>query len=135
MRMLIASLVLAASVALGAASASAEDAANAYGPAPGDEVVVYVHRFKPESFEAGLKIVKEGFTAAQASAGQTRKNYILVDPANYEVVLVSYFAPGSSVEDWHKFMGRLDVLKELEPMRSEPLKLQRYTLDSITAAP
>ena len=106
-------------------------AAETYSPQKGDEVVVYTHKFKAENYEAGLKLVEEAFPAAQAKAGQTRRNYILVNPTDHEVTLISFFAPGSSVEEWHKFMGRLDVLKQLEPMRSEPLKLERFKLESI----
>jgi hypothetical protein len=115
--------------------ASGVMAEEAYSPAKGDEVVVYTHRFKAENFVEGVKLVEEGFTSAQAAAGQTRRNYFLVNPTNYEIIVVSTFAPGSGVDEWHKFMGRLDLLKTLEPMRSEPLKLQRYTLDAVTSAP
>ncbi len=95
----------------------------------------YTHRFKADDYEEGLKLTREGFTAAQAAAGQTRKNYILVNPERHEVVLISYFANGSEVDAWHKFMGRLDILEKLEPMRSEPIKIEHFKLDSITTAP
>jgi hypothetical protein len=74
----------------------------------------------------------QNLTAAQKAADQTRRNYFLVNPTTYEMVVVSFFAPGSSVDEWHKFSGRLGVLKQLEPMRSEPMKLRRYTVDAVT---
>ncbi|PPE80492.1 hypothetical protein C3941_10110 [Kaistia algarum] len=122
-------------VSLAWAAPALADQKPAYEPATGDEVVIYTHVFKPENFEEGLKLTTEGFTAAQAAAGQTRKNDILVDRANHKIVLISYFDKGSSVEAWHAFMGRLDLLKKLEPMRSEPLKVERFKLDAVTTAP
>ena len=73
-----------------------------YQPAPSDEVVIYTHRFKAEEFEKGVKRVEEGFTQAQKALGQTRLNYFLVSPSNYEVVVVSFFSKETSVEEWHK---------------------------------
>ena len=113
-----------------APGARAEDAH--YQPAPPDEAVIYTHRFKAEEFEKGVKRVEEGFTAAQKALGQTRLNYFLVNPSNYEVVVVSFFSKETSVEEWHKYVGRLDLLKELEPMRREPMILQRFQVHAVT---
>lgn len=103
--------------------------------AKGNEVVIYSHHFKPENFAAGLKLVEDGFTAAQAEMGQTRQNYFLVNPSTYHVVVVSFFAKEESVDDWHEFKGRLDILGQLEPMRREPPELERFTLDAVTTSP
>lgn len=132
---LIGALAVAVPLAFSPLPSMAQQPAAAFAPAKGNDVVVYTHRFKPENFEAGVKLVEEGFTAAQAAAGQTRQNYFIVNPDSHEIVVVSFFGPGSDVEEWHKFMGRLDILKTLEPMRSEPLQLKRYTVDAITGAP
>ena len=105
----------------------------AQAPAAGDEVAVYTHRFNAEDFEQGVKLVEEGFTAAQSQMGQTRLNYFLVNPLTYEVVVVSFFGEGESVDDWHKYMGRLDVLERLAPLRREPLALERYQVHAVTA--
>jgi len=128
----LAAIVLAAGVSAGGAEAADT---NAYAPAPGNEVVVYTHHFKPETFEAGVKLVEEGFTQAQAKLGQTRKNYFLVDAESHDVVVVSFFGEGMDVEEWHAFVGRLDVLKQLDPMRREPLEVERFKVDAITTAP
>jgi hypothetical protein len=117
----------------GSAVATAEDAS--FTPASGGEVVVYTHRFKAENFEEGVRIVEDGFTAAQREMGQVRLNYFLVDSSNHEVVVVSFFGDEESVDEWHKFMGRLDVLEKLEPLRREPLKLERFTIHAITTSP
>jgi len=98
-------------------------------------VVIYTHRFTAEGFEAGLKLVKEGFTAAQVQMGQVRQNYFLVSPSTYDVVVVSFFAENQSVDEWHKFMGRLDILEKLQPLRREPLELKRLSVDAITTSP
>lgn len=123
-------IVLAVTVS----SATAAEMAS-YSPAPGNEVVVYTHHFKPESFEAGVKLVEEGFTEAQSKLGQTRQNYFLVNSETHDVVVVSFFGEGMDVEEWHSFVGRLDVLKRLDPMRREPLEIERFTVGAITTAP
>ena len=133
LRLLAAATVL--SISLGGATAAFAAAATPYEPSPGEEVVVYTHRFKPSQFEAGLKLVEEGFTAAQKEAGQTRKNDILVDRAHHTVVLVSYFGPGSDVDSWHKSMQRQGVLEKLKTMRSAPLQIERFKLEAVTHAP
>ena len=134
MKIAIAAAALAASLVFAAAPSRAEDKAN-YSPAVGEDVVVYTHRFKAEDYEAGLKLTREGFTAAQSAAGQTRKNYILADPDRHEVMLISFFAKGSEVEAWHQYMGRLDILEKLAPMRSEPIQIEHFKLNAITTAP
>ena len=126
---LVGSLLLVAH----APGSRAEDAPR-YQPSAGDKVVIYTHRFKAEEFEKGVQRVEEGFTAAQKALGQTRLNYFLVNPSNYEVVVVSFFGKDANVDDWHKFAGRLDLLKELEPMRREPLILQRAQVHAVTSA-
>jgi hypothetical protein len=126
--------VIAAAVFASAPAVRAEDKAE-YKPAKGNDVVIYTHHFKPDTFAAGLKLVEEGFTAAQAKMGQTRKNYFLVNPDTHDVVVVSFFDEGMSVDEWHKFVGRLDVLEQIEPMRREPLEVEPFTVDAITAAP
>ena len=110
----------------------AEDA-KPYQPSAGDEVVIYTHRFKAEDFEKGVQRVEEGFTAAQKALGKSRLNYFLVNPSNYEVVVVSFFGKDANVDEWHKYVGRLDLLKELEPMRREPMILQRHQLHAVTS--
>ena len=126
----IAAFVAAMLLLAPAPGARAEDAH--YQPAPPDEVVIYTHRFKAEEFEKGVKRVEEGFSAAQKALGQTRLNYFLVNPSNYEVVVVSFFSKETSVDEWHKYVGRLDLLKELEPMRREPMILQRFQVHAVT---
>ena len=127
----VAAFAVATLFAVTAPAARADDAAH-YQPAAPDEVVIYTHRFKAEEFDKGVERVEQGFTAAQKALGQTRLNYFLVNPSNYEIVVVSFFSKDTSVEEWHKYVGRLDLLKELEPMRREPLILQRFQVHAVT---
>jgi hypothetical protein len=127
-------IAVAAMLMAGGQTAQAQDKKE-YVPAATNEVVIYTHRFKPENFEEGLKLVQEGFTAAQAKMGQTRLNYFLADRNSHDVVVVSFFGEGMSVEDWHEFVGRLEVLQKLEPMRRSPLEVERFAVDAITTAP
>lgn len=106
--------------------------APAYVPQKGDEVVVYTHHFKPEFFAEGVKLAEEGFRDAAKAAGQTRHFDFLLDPNDYELVVVSFFAKGSSADDWHKHKERIDVVKKLETMWSEPQKIHKYEVDGQT---
>lgn len=134
MRLFTIGAVVGATLLAGGGSVTiAQDAS--FVPAKGGEVVVYTHRFKAENFEEGVKIVEDGFTAAQREMGQVRRNYFLANPSTYDVVVVSFFGENESVDEWHKFMGRLDILDKLEPLRREPLKLERFTVDAITTSP
>ena len=128
----IVSIVWAACVVSFFGSPSRAGDAPTYVPQKGDKVVIYIHHFKPENFAAAVKLMESEYTAAHTATGQTRHNDFLVNPQSYEVVVVSYFPPGSSVEDWHQSPARLDVRKKLEPMWSEPQKFQKYDLDVVT---
>ncbi len=126
----IAALSLAFVLVIASQTGIAQES-SAYVPEEGDEVVVYTHRFNAEDFDEAKKVVEEGFTEAAATMGQVRHNVFIVNPTNYEIVAISFFSKGESVDDWHKFMGRLDVLEKLEPMRREPIVIQRYQVDRI----
>ena len=105
--------------------------APAYLPVRGDAVVVYTHLFNPDDFEEGRMLVEDGFIKAMTDMGEKRRTYFLVGAPNRKVVVVSFFAEGVSVDEWQAFAGRLDVLEKLEPLRSEPLKIERFDLDLV----
>lgn len=100
-------------------------------PALGDRVVVYTHKFKPDDFEAGQNLVIEGFGEAMTEHGDDRLTFFLVDEATSEVVTVSLFVNGSSVERWHDAMARHEVLDKLAGLRRQPLILQEFELEGI----
>ena len=127
-----AALAIAGLLALAPAGSSMAQDRPIHAPAAGDEVVVYTHRFNAKDFEQGAKIVEEEFTAAQSRMGQTRLNYFLVNPERHDVVVVSFFGKDESVDEWHEYMGRLDVLDRLAPLRREPLAFERYQVRAVT---
>jgi hypothetical protein len=100
-------------------------------PAVGDPVVVYTHRFKPEDFNAGRNLVIAGFGEAMTKHGGDRLTFFIVDEGANEVVAVSIFPQGASVEDWHQAMSRHEVLDQLEPLRREPLIRQEFRLGGV----
>lgn len=120
-------LLLAASGSSGAAMA--QDTLPA--PQAGDPVVVYTHKFKPADFEAGKKLVIEGFGDAMAEHGEDRLTFFLSDEDASEVIAVSIFPNGASVEKWHDAMARHEVLEKLAPMRRQPLILQEVQLENV----
>lgn len=99
-------------------------------PQVGDPVVVYVHKFKPADFEAGKKLVIDGFGKAMNEHGQGRLTFFLTDEDASEVFAISIFTNGSSVENWHDAMARQEVLKELAPLRRQELILQEFRLEN-----
>jgi len=103
-------------------------AATSYQPVKGDKVVVYIHHFKPADYEKGRDLVEGGFAAAISEHGQVRRTFFLENPESQEVMAVSFFHPDSSVEKWHDFQARKDVLEKLAPLRSEPLIIKYYTV-------
>lgn len=99
-----------------------------YEPEPGDEVVIYIHRFNPQDYERGRDLVIDGFTDAIEEHGQQRRTFFMVNPAEYEVLVISFFHADGSVDAWHETMGRAEVLAELEPLRREPIVISQYRL-------
>jgi len=123
----LAAAVLAGAFLIGASATWAADAAR-YEPAEGDAVVVYVHRFKPADYEKARDIVENGFGKAMEAHGQKRRTYFLENEENHEVMAVSFFHPEGTVEAWQSAPQRLDVLKQLEPLRREPIIIWHYTV-------
>jgi hypothetical protein len=120
-------LVLVSSSFLG--PAKAQDTLPA--PKAGDPVVIYTHKFKPADFEAGKKLVIEGFGDAIEQHGENRLTFFLSDEDASEVIAVSIFTGGASVDKWHADMARQKVLEKLEPLRRQSLILQQLKLESI----
>lgn len=106
-------------------------AAEIEAPEVGDPVVVYTHKFKPSEFEAGKKLVIEGFSEAMRDHGEERLTFFMVDQDASEVVAVSIFKNNASVEKWHDAVTRLKVLEDLEALRRQPLILQEFRLEKI----
>lgn len=123
--------LLAATALLAAGSLATSGLAQDAGDGPtriGAEVVIYTHLFSPDDYEAGRDLVVNGFSAAIQEADYERMTVFLENPDDHEVVAISFFGDEASVEEWHEFTGRLDVLEELEPLRREPMKLQKYAV-------
>ncbi len=100
-------------------------------PEEGDPVIVYTHKFKPAEFEAGKKLVIEGFSDAIVDHGHDRLTFFMVDEHATEVVVVSVFPDEATMKDWQAAGVRHEVLEKLEPMRRQPLIFQTFTLESL----
>jgi hypothetical protein len=100
-------------------------------PKAGDPVVVYTHKFKPADFETGKTLVIEGFGQAMSEHGEDRLTFFLTDEDASEVIAISIFPNGASVEKWRDAMARHEVLEKLEPLRRQPLILQELQLENI----
>ena len=99
-----------------------------YAPESGDAVVVYVNKFKAEDFDRAKQIMVRGFGKAMKSSGQTRHTYWIANPQTGEILGISFFRKGQSVERWHDNSGRQNVLDQLEELRSAPASKQHYEL-------
>jgi hypothetical protein len=102
----------------------------ALSPMEGHSVVIYTHKFKPEHFHEGVKIVREQFPEAQIKHGQKRLNMFLERPSTNEIVNVSFF-DGAGVADWHKSPHRQATLKALEHRLEKPIDEQVFKIDHI----
>ena len=102
-----------------------------YLPSEGDDVVIYVQKYKPEDFEKGKRIQTEAFGGAMKDSGQTRRTYFAADPHSYETVAISFFKKGHNVDDWHTHKARLSALKKLEPLFREPITPHRYEVSRV----
>lgn len=91
-----------------------------YTPQPGDEVVVYFVKYKPESFEEGKKLHAKEFAKAMQESGQTRLTYFLEDAEKHNIMAISFFKKGHEVKEWHSNTKRQEVLDKLKPLWREP---------------
>ena len=103
-----------------------KDATAAYSPKEGHSVVIYTHKFKPQHFRKGVKIVTEEFPKAQSKISQKRLNIFLRRPSTHEIVNVSFFDGGPDVDQWHASKERLKTVDELQNMLVKPIDVQVF---------
>ena len=99
-----------------------------YTPEPGDEVVIYLIKYKPESFDEGKMLQAKEFGKAMQESGQTRLTYFLEDEENHETITVSFFKKGHGVKEWHDHTKRHKVLDKLKPLWREPVSFEKLKL-------
>lgn len=102
-----------------------------YLPSVGDDVVIYLQKYKHEDYEKAKRIQTEALGGAMKDSGQTRRTYFAADPHSYETVAVSFFKKGHKVDDWHTHEARLSALKKLEPLFREPITVHRYEVSQV----
>ncbi len=119
----IATVAFVSVLLMGALSGLAQQ--EAYVPLEGDEVVIYINKWKAEGFEMAKQILKE-FGDHMTASGQSRQTYWAADPHSYETVSISFFKKGDSVDAWHTNEGRLKVLKNLALLRRASPIVHRY---------
>ena len=106
-----------------------KDATAVYSPKQGHSVVIYTHKFKPQHFRKGVKIVTEQFPNAQSKGQQKRLNIFLTRPSTHEIVNVSFFDEKPEklgVDDWHESKGRLATVEKLQGMLEKPIDVQVF---------
>ena len=102
--------------------------AQSYAPQKGDAVVVYINKFKVENFDQAKQIMVEGFGAAMAGSGQTRHTYWIANTQTREILGISFFRKGNSVDEWHDHDARQKVMNQLQELRSGPPSKREYEL-------
>lgn len=102
-----------------------------YLPRTDDEVLIFTHRFNPEDFEEGKRIVFEDFSAAIDASGQTRRTYFLDNPDTAEFVVLSYFHSDDSTQEWLDDPVREEILTKLRPLYREPLQIELLFVEEI----
>jgi hypothetical protein len=106
-----------------------KDATLAYSPTEGHSIVIYTHKFKPQHFRDGVKIVREKFPEAQIKHGQKRLNIFLERPSTHEIVNVSFF--DGAADDWQKSQHRQDTIKELQHMLDKDIDVKVFKVDHV----
>ena len=100
-------------------------------PEGGDEVAIYNAKYKPGEFENAKKIHVEGFSKAMEESGQDRITYFLEDKENSEIIAISFFRKGNTVNEWHSTKARDDVLERLKSLLKEPITHEKlHVVDS-----
>jgi len=99
-----------------------------YTPQDGDAVVVYINKFRAEDFDRAKQVMVTGFSKAMTASGQTRHTYWIANPQTREILGISFFQPGHSVDQWHDNDSRQEVLKQLQELRSGPPSKREYEL-------
>jgi hypothetical protein len=108
-----------------------KDATAAYSPKEGNSVVIYTHKFKPQHFRKGVKIVTEEFPKAQSKGRQKRLNIFVRRPSTHEIVNISFFDEGPVVDDWHESEGRLNTVKGLQELLEKPIDVQVFEIADV----
>ena len=108
-----------------------KDATAAYSPKEGHSVVIYTHKFKPQHFREGVKIVTKQFPDAQSKIRQKRLNLFLRRPSTHEIVNVSFFDEGPVVHDWHESAGRLETVEGQQHMLEKPIDVQVFEVADV----
>jgi hypothetical protein len=104
-------------------------ATGAYSPTEGHSVVIYTHKFKPEHFHEGVKIVREQFPEAQIKHGQKRLNIFLERPSTHEIVNISFF--DGAADHWQKSQHRHDTIKGLQHMLVKDIGVEVSKVDHV----
>ena len=65
------------------------------------------------------------------SSGQTRRTYFLESPETNEIVVISFFHPESSTEEWMASAEREEVLQRLRSLYREPLEVQQVIVEEV----
>lgn len=97
-------------------------------PENGDEVAIYNAKYMPAEFEKAKKIHVEHFGKAMNASGQDRITYFLEDKENNEVIAVSFFKKGNTVDEWHNTEARDEVLEKLKALLKEPITHKKLTV-------
>jgi antibiotic biosynthesis monooxygenase (ABM) superfamily enzyme len=97
----------------------------AYSPMEGHSVVIYTHKFKPQHFDEGVKIVRE-FPDAQLKFGHKRHNIFLMRPTTNEIVNVSFFDGGPGVDHWNNSNDRRATVEKLKGMLDGEIDVQVF---------
>ena len=97
-----------------------------YEPVEGDAVVVYINKFKAAGYERARQIMVEGFGSAMTESGQTRRTFWVANPETHEIMGISFFQKGHSVDQWHDHDARQKILQQLEPLRSSAQVIEHY---------
>ena len=105
------------------------DQSPGYLPEPGDEVLVFDHFFRADSYEAAKTIITVDLPQVLETTDQKRRSYVLLDPTQYEVLGITFFHPDSDEEEWLLNADRQILIDSLSQMTGAPSIVDKYTLE------
>ena len=100
-------------------------------PKPGQVVVTYIDRFKPDAFAEGRDLAIKGFTEAYKVHGAPVQVCYATNDDEHEVIGIIFYENEAAFDAWQASPHRKKVVDRIWPLLREPLIMRRYTVSMV----
>lgn len=100
-------------------------------PKPGQVLVTYVDRFKPDAFAQACKLTIEGFTEAYRAHGQPVHICYATNDDEHELIGIVCYESEAAFDAWQASPHRKKVMDQLWPLLRETMMFRRYTVRAV----